>query len=116
VFGCAGAAGVDVPLAGVLDGDAGTLASTGLAPLVPALAAALMFIVFTVVAALGGIALDELLSALHAQRLRAAIQRHNDDCVPLLDILIISVLQCVGRSRPDPTSSLRAPPFGALSC
>jgi hypothetical protein len=82
----AGAAGFDAPTGGVLTG---TSASTGVALLAPPL-------MFTVFAALGGIAAAELLSVLHAQRLRAPIQRHIDDRVPLLDILIISVLQCVG--------------------
>jgi len=113
MFGLAGVGKFAALPAIPLEEGVGPVASTGaLAP--PAPAIALVF-VFIEVAALGGIAPDELLSALHAQRLRAPMQIYTDERVQLLDFLIISVLQCLGRTRPSPTSSVRSASVGALS-
>lgn len=92
VLGFAGAAGFDAAVTGVVEVDAGVLGSAGLAPLAPAAA-----LVFMTVAGRVAIALGELVSALHAQRLRAPIHRPMDESVLLLDSMFISVLQCVGR-------------------
>lgn len=113
VFGLAGVVGFAALPAIALEAEVGPVASTGdLAPPVPAIA---LVFVFIAVAALGGIEPGELLSALHAQRLRAPIHIHVDECVQLLDFLIISVLQCLGRTRPSPRSSVRSASGGALS-
>jgi hypothetical protein len=112
VLGLVGIEGLPALPTGVVDDEVDPLASTGdLAPPAPAMAV----FVFIPVAARGGIEVEELLSALHAQRVRALIHIHADERARLLDFLIISVLQCEGRTRPIPTSSLRSAFSGALT-
>lgn len=122
VLGFAGVGFVVVEI-GVVAGDPAVVPITGLAPLAPAPAAALVLVA---VAARGDISLGELVSALHAQRLRAPIHKHMDEIVLLLDFMFISLLQCVGRfvrlasltqapTPPGLTSSVRSTSVGALS-
>jgi hypothetical protein len=77
------AAGFDA-VVGVVPGVPGVAPTPGLAPLAPAALA---------VAGCPVVEPDEVLFALHAQRLRAPIHRHMDESVPLLVLVFIRVLQ-----------------------
>jgi hypothetical protein len=107
VLGFTGVAGVvDGPAAGLLDGSVGDAASVGVAPL-PAAAATAAAIGGEALAACG-VALDEPLSALHAQRLSAPTQRLNFDLSQLRLVIMCSILLSASRTAKNRRGEVRS--------